>query len=132
VGIFVPKAPLAVLVLLSLRYAAVGTLLASMALRARPGISNNIQGRLSVSGLAAKCFESEERCEVPTKEVQNLFGENEVGARDQKCPKVAIVASDRGGWKYDLVGEDERGSSATLTSRGNKSIEPYVRTVSKF
>jgi hypothetical protein len=120
----VPKAPLAVLVLLSLLYAAIGILLACVALRARPGVSNNVQGRLSVSGLAAKCFESEERCEGPTKEVQNLFEENEVGARDQKCPKVAIVASGRGGWKYDLVGQDERGDSATLTSRGNKSIEP--------
>lgn len=126
----VPKAPLAVLVLLSLLYAAVGILLASMALRARPSVTNNIQGRLSVTGLAAKCFESEERCEGPTKEIRDLFEENEVGERDQKCPTVAIVASGRGGWKYDLVRRDERGNSATLTSRGNKSIEPYVRPVS--
>jgi hypothetical protein len=126
----VPKAPLAVLVLLSLLYAAIGILLACMALRARPGVSNNIQGRLSVGGLAAKCFEGEERCEGSAKEIQDLFEENEVGARDQKCPKVAIVASGRGGWKYDLVGQDERRNSATLTSRGNKSVEPFVRTVS--
>ncbi|PMD22228.1 hypothetical protein NA56DRAFT_702582 [Hyaloscypha hepaticicola] len=126
----VPKAPLAVLVLLSLLYAAVGILLACMALRARPSVSNNIQGRLSVAGLAAKCFEGEERSEGPTKEIQDLFGENEVGARDQEGPKVAIVASGRGGWKYDLVGQDERRNSATLTSRGNKSVEPFVRTIS--
>jgi hypothetical protein len=119
-----------VLVLLSLLYAAVGILLACIALRARPSVSNNIQGRLSVTGLAAQCFESEERREGPTKEIQDLFEENEVRARDQKCPKVAIVASGRGGWKYDLVGQDERRNSATLTSRGNKSVEPFVRTVS--
>jgi hypothetical protein len=74
----VPKAPLAVLVLLCLLYAAVGILLACMALRARPRVSNNIQSRLSVTGLAAKCFESEERCEGPTKEIQDLFEENEI------------------------------------------------------
>lgn len=124
----VPKAPLAVLILLTLIYAAIGALLACIAARAGPGLIKNIQGRLSIAGLVAKCFESEERCNKPTKEIQDLFEENELGARDQKRPKVAIVASGRGGWKYDLIGQDERGNSVTLTSRGNQSFEPYVQT----
>jgi hypothetical protein len=83
VELFVTKAPLAVLALLFLLYDAVGTLLlASMALRARPRLSNNIQGRLSFVGLAVQCFESEKRCEGPTKEIEDLFKENEVGVRD--------------------------------------------------
>jgi hypothetical protein len=126
----VPKAPLAVLNLLTLIYAAIGVLLACIAARAGPGLIKNVQGRLSIAGLVAKCFESEERCDGPTKEIQDLFEENEFGARDQKCPKVAIVASGRGGWKYDLIGQDERGNSVTLTSRGNQSFEPYAQTVS--
>jgi hypothetical protein len=126
----IPKAPLAVLVFLSLLYAVVGILLACMAFRARPGVSNNVQDRLSVTGLAAKCFESEDRCEGPATEIKDLFEENEVGARDQKCPKVAIVASGRRGWKYDLLWQEEREISATLNARGNKSIEPIVRTLS--
>lgn len=92
----VPKAPLVVLVFLTLLYAAVGILLACMAARAGVGETKNVQGRLSVAGLAAKCFESEDRYEGPTKEIPDLFAENEVGARDQRCSKVSIIASNRG------------------------------------
>jgi hypothetical protein len=103
----VPKAPLAVLVFLALLYAVVGVILAFMAAQAGAGETKNVQGRLSVAGLVAKCFESEDRREGPAKEIQDLFAETEVGARDDQCSKVSIIASDRGGWKYDLITKDE-------------------------
>jgi hypothetical protein len=53
----VPKAPLAVLVFLALLYAAVGVVLAFMAVRAGTSETKSVQGRLSVAGLTAKCFE---------------------------------------------------------------------------
>jgi len=73
---------LAVLILLTLLYATIGIILACIALQSGPNITKNIQGRLSVAGRAAKCFESNERCEGPTKEIKDLFEENEVGERD--------------------------------------------------
>jgi hypothetical protein len=121
----VPKAPLAVLVLLALLYAAVGVLLAFMAVRAGVSETKNVQGRLSVAGLAAKCFESEDRYEGPTKEIHGLFAENEVGDRDQRCPKVSIVVSERGGWKYELIEKDEHANSVIFTSKGSKNLEPH-------
>ncbi|KAN0104362.1 hypothetical protein V8E51_010107 [Hyaloscypha variabilis] len=100
----VPKAPLAVLILLTLLYATIGIILACIALQSRPDITKNIQGRLSVAGRAAKCFESNERCEGPTKEIKDL------------------------GWKYDLIRQEDREISATITTRGDKNLEPDVET----
>jgi len=125
----VPKAPLVILVFLTLLYAAVGIVLAFMAAQAGAGETKNVHGRLSVAGLAAKCFESEDRYEGPAKEIHDLFAENEVGARDHRCSKVSIVASDRGGWKYDLIEKDEEANSVGLTSKGSKSLEPHSRPV---
>jgi hypothetical protein len=103
----VPKAPLITLVFLNLLYAVVGVVLALMAAKTGPGETKNVQGRLSVAGLTAQCFESEDRYEGPAKEIQDLFAEKEVGARDHRCLKVSIVALNRGGWKYDLITKDE-------------------------
>jgi hypothetical protein len=125
----VPKAPLVILVFLTLLYAAVGIVLAFMAAQAGAGETKNVHGRLSVAGLAAKCFESEDRYEGPAKEIHDLFAENEIGARDHRCSKVSIVASDRGGWKYDLIEKDEEANSVGLTSKDSKSLEPYSRLV---
>jgi hypothetical protein len=67
--------------------------------------------------------------EGPTKEIPDLFAENEVGARDQRCSKVSIIASERGGWKYELIEKGEYANSVTLTSKGSKSLEPHSRPV---
>jgi hypothetical protein len=103
----IPKAPLVILVILNLLYAVVGVILAVMAARTGPSETKNVQGRLSVAGLTAKCFESRDRFEGPAKEIQDLFAEKEVGAGDHRYSKVSIVASDCGGWKYDLITKDE-------------------------
>lgn len=103
----IPKAPLVTLVFLNLLYAAVGVILAVMAAHTGPRETKNVQGRLSVAGLTAKCFESKDRFEGPAKEIQDLFAEKEVGTGDHRYSKVSIVASDNGGWKYDLITKDE-------------------------
>jgi hypothetical protein len=103
----VPKAPLLALVSLNLLYAVVGVVLAVIAAGTGPSETKNVQGRLSMAGLAAKCFESTGRCEGPAKEIQDLFAEKEFRDRDRRYLKVSIVASDRGGWKYDLIRKDE-------------------------
>jgi hypothetical protein len=102
----VPKAPLTMLVFLNLLYAVIGVVLAVMAAKTGPGETKNVQGRLSVAGLTAKCFESKDRYEAPVKELEDLFAEKDVGARDHTCLKVSIVALGRGGWQYDLVTTD--------------------------
>jgi hypothetical protein len=79
--------------------------------------------------LAAKCFESEDIYEGPTKEIYELFAENEVGARDQRCAKVSIVASRRGGWKYELMEKDEQDNGVFVDSIGSKTAQPYIRPV---
>jgi hypothetical protein len=58
-----------------------------------------------------------------------LFAENEIGARDERCSKVSIVISDRGGWKYDLIERNENANSVTFTSKSSKSLEPHSRPV---
>ncbi|PMD35074.1 hypothetical protein L207DRAFT_588563 [Hyaloscypha variabilis F] len=123
----VPKAPLAVLVFLTLLYAVIGILLAYIAVKAGTDETKSVQSRLSVAGLAAKCFEGEDICERPKKEIYELFAENEVGARDQRCPKVSIVASRRGGWKYELMEKDEQSNAVFVDLAGNKTAQTYIQ-----
>jgi hypothetical protein len=125
----VPKVPLITLVLLTLLYAVIGIVLALMAAQTGPSETKNVQGRLSVAGLAAKCFESEDNYEGPAKEIHDMFAENEVAARDRRCPKVSILASNLGGWKYDLITKDEEPNFVGLNSEGNKTLEPLHRPV---
>jgi hypothetical protein len=115
----VPKAPLGVLVFLTLAYAAVGILLACMAVHAGIGETKSVQGHLSFAGLAAKCFENKNRYQGPVKEVCEMFAENEIGTRDQRCTKVSIVASCHGGWKYDLVAKDGQGNAMVVDMCGD-------------
>jgi hypothetical protein len=114
---------------LTLIYTAIRALLACIAARAGPSLIKNVQGRLNIAGLIAKCFESKERCNGLIKEIQDLFEKNELRARDQKCLKVTIITLSHKRWKYDLIGQDERGNSITLTSRGNQIFKPYIQTV---
>jgi len=123
----VPKAPLAVLVFLTLLYAAIGILLGYIAAKAGTGETKSVQGHLSVAGLAAKCFEREDICEGPMKEIHELFAENEIGARDQRCSKVSIMASRRGGWKYELMEKDEQSNAVLIDSIGSKTALPYIQ-----
>jgi hypothetical protein len=103
----VPKAPLITLVFLNLLYAVVGVVLAVMAARTGPSETKNVQGRISVAGLAANCFESQARVEGPAMELEDLFEEKDIGARDPKCSIVSIVASGRGGWKLGLIATEQ-------------------------
>jgi hypothetical protein len=110
---------------LTLLYAAIGILLACIAAKAGTGETKSVQSRLSVAGLAAKCFKGEDIYERPKKKIYELFVENEVGVRDQRCPKVAIVASRRGGWKYELIEKDEQSNAVDPT--GNKTAQTYIQ-----
>ncbi|KAN0095511.1 hypothetical protein V8E51_016222 [Hyaloscypha variabilis] len=125
----VPKAPLIVLVFLTLLYAAVGIVLACMAAHAGTGETKSVQGHLSVAGLTAKCFENRGRYEGPVKEVSEMFSENEVGARDQRCAKVSIVSSTRGGWKYELMERDEQGNPVSIQHVGSKTPQAQIQLV---
>jgi hypothetical protein len=125
----IPKAPLAVLVFLTLLYASVGILLACMAAQGGTGEAKIVQGYLSVAGLAAKCFENEDRCDAPVREVEELFAEKEVGARDQRCSKVSLVASRRGGWKYELMERDGMGNAVLIDELGSKTPWTHTRQV---
>ncbi|KAH8750642.1 hypothetical protein BGZ57DRAFT_967313 [Hyaloscypha finlandica] len=125
----IPKAPLAVLVFLTLLYASVGILLACMAAQGGTGEAKIVQGYFSVTGLAAKCFENEDRCEAPVREVEELFAEKEVGARDQRCSKVSLVASRRGGWKYELMERDGMENAVLIDELGSKTPWTHTRQV---
>jgi hypothetical protein len=125
----VPKAPLAILVFLTLLYIAIGIILAYIAAKAGTGETKSVRGHLSLAGLTAKCFESEDISEQPRKDMYELFAENEFGARDQKCAKVSIVASRRGGWKYELMERDELGNSVFVDELGSKTPWTHTRQV---
>jgi hypothetical protein len=125
----VPKAPLIVLVFLTLLYAAVGIVLACMAALAGTGETKSVQGHLSVAALTAKCFENRDRYEGPVKEVSEMFSENEVGARDQRCAKVSIVSSTRGGWRYELMERDEQGNPVSIRHVGSKTPQAQIQLV---
>jgi hypothetical protein len=99
----VPKSPLIMLVFLNLLYAAVGIIMAIIAARAKPNESKNVQGRLSVAGLIAMCFESKDKVEGPVKKVEEMFAEKDIRVKDHSCEKVSVVKSDYGGWKYELL-----------------------------
>ncbi len=73
------------------------------AAQARPSETKNVQGRLSVAGLAATCFETRERVEGPARKVEDLFAEEEWGRKDQSCSKVGIVESNNGGGEYEVL-----------------------------
>jgi hypothetical protein len=99
----VPKVSLFVPFGLDLLYAAVGIFLAVLAFSLRPRLTKNVQGRLSVAGLAAACFESRERVEQPVETLQGLFSESQPRYRGEKCKKIGIVEPKQGGWKYETI-----------------------------
>jgi hypothetical protein len=88
-----------------------------------------LQGHLSVAALVAKCFENEDRCEAPVKVVSEMFVEKEVGARDQRCAKVSLVASDRGGWKYELMERDALGGAVVVEVLDSKTLQAHAQQV---
>jgi len=89
-------------VFLNLLYAVVGVVLAVIAAMAKPAESKNVQGRLSVAGLVAACFEEKERVEGPAREIEDLFAERKDRVSDHGCKNVSIVESELGGWKYNV------------------------------
>jgi len=99
----VPKSPLIMLVSLNLLYAVVGIILATIAAWDKPNESKNVQGRLSIAGLTAMCFESKDKVEGPVKKVEEMFAEKDLRVKGHSCEKVSIVESDHGGWKYELL-----------------------------
>ncbi|KAH8658786.1 hypothetical protein BGZ60DRAFT_127140 [Tricladium varicosporioides] len=102
----IPKAPLIALVFLNLIYAVGGVALAVLAARTGASETKSVKERVSVAGLAAKCFESTDRFEGPSEDITDLFTEKQVAATGHGFSKVSIVASERGGWRYDLITRD--------------------------
>jgi hypothetical protein len=98
----VPKAPLFTLIVLNLIYATIGIALAIYAATNQPTEARNVQARLSVAGLAAACFEAEDRIRAPVENVEELFKERTEGRHSSS--KVGFAQTEVGGWRYISVG----------------------------
>lgn len=91
----VPKVPLYFLVALNIVYAALGGVLAFVALVSKPNENNDVRERLSIVGLVAYAFEGE-RARRPVEKKRQMFAEH----NDEGNSRVGMERSVAKGWEY--------------------------------
>ncbi|KAL2066479.1 hypothetical protein VTL71DRAFT_2550 [Oculimacula yallundae] len=97
----VPVVPLAVLLGANMALVVLGCVLLGVAVGAAKGDTREVQARLSVSGLVARCFEGM-RAERGVEDVEDLFEEREgrgAGASGAGL-RVGVVKTGSGGWGF--------------------------------
>jgi len=96
----VPKRPLFLLVTLCVLFSLIPIIVGLKVFVVGPRHVRDVQARLSIAGLVASRFESQQQAEAQVDEIEGLFQERQTRSQSSR---VTIVPSSNGGWKYVQV-----------------------------
>lgn len=122
-----PKAPFFTLIVLNLLYAALGVLLAALAVASQPRRTRDVQARLSIAGLVAALFEARTSSASMTQSKRSASGIEGVFAeyyqRDRDGARVVVVPAGEGNHAFEKTSPQIIRMSDKSDSRSQNASE---------